>query len=127
MKKVLFLILVLGLLSPIALAQVTDEQKQQLQLLQGQEVPGIMQKLLADNEQINVIIGEQQTLNVVIESNKVVSVGEGALEENTLDVLVTEGALSQLSTTQDIGTTFKELLDNKEIQFKNHINPAKQY
>jgi len=77
-----------------------------------------MQKLLADNEQINVIIGEQQTLNVVIESNKVVSVGEGALEENTLDVLVTEGALSQLSTTQDIGTTFKELLDNKEIQFK---------
>ena len=117
MKKFLIIPIILLLLSPLALAQITEEQLSLAKQFQGQELPGIAKKLFSKNEIVNIYIGEQ-TFNIAVQEHVVQELNQGLSENPTIDVIVTENAFNKLLSSEASGETFKELLDSKEIQLK---------
>src|SRR3989344_1736208 len=122
-KRLLSLIAICIVLAPIvAASQEISIDKSitittQLKQLEGQQVPSIAQKLLAENERINLFV-DDTSANIILENYKVASVSPGSLTDNTITITTSQSAIDKLLASEDVKTTAKELLAKKEIKIQ---------
>ena len=123
MKKLIAIILVLALVSSVSaqelnLMSTPTDQIQQILSENNFEIPKSAHMLIKPNENINIVIGNTRSLNVVLENYKIVSIKDGISEESTINVYTTENAVKELENTKDPKKTLKSLLKSKELQIK---------
>ena len=92
-------------------------QLEQFKQYEGQQVPGIAQKLLSANERINLKIDDAQ-ISIILENYIVKSIQQGSLDDNTIEIITSQSAVNSLLSSEDTKATAKELIANKEIQIK---------
>ena len=123
MKKLIAIILVLALVSSVSaqelnLMSTPTDQIQQILSENNFEIPKSAHMLIKPNENINIVIGNTRSLNVVLENYKIISIKDGISEESTINVYATENAVKELENTKDPKKTLKSLLKSKELQIK---------
>ena len=100
------------------LISVPTDQIQQVLSENNFEIPKSAHMLIKPNENINIVIGNTRSLNVVLENYKIISIKDGISEESTINVYATENAVKELENTKDPKKTLKSLLKSKELQIK---------
>ena len=100
------------------LISVPTDQIQQVLSENNFEIPKSAHMLIKSNENINIVIGNTRSLNVVLENYKIISIKDGISEESTINVYATENAVKELENTKDPKKTLKSLLKSKELQIK---------
>lgn len=123
MNKLIVVILVLALVSLVSaqelnLMSTPTDQIQQVLSEKHFEIPKPARMLLKSNENINIIVGNTRSINVVLEDYKIASVKDGTSEEATINVYATENAIKELENTKNTKKTLKDLLKSKELQIK---------
>src|SRR3989338_10422031 len=105
MKKLIAIILVLALVSSVSaqelnLMSTPTDQIQQILSENNFEIPKSAHMLIKPNENINIVIGNTRSLNVVLENYKIISIKDGISEESTINVYATENAVKELENTK---------------------------
>jgi len=103
MKKLITTVLI-ALLLTLTLVYAEDSQEmflQQLQQLQGKELPKGLSFILKDNEKINLIMGTKASYGIQIEDNKVTNISENKYDDFTLEIIATDSAVNTLETSED--------------------------
>lgn len=123
MNKLMIIILFLAFTSVVSaqelnLISVPTDQIQQVLSENNFEIPKSAHMLIKPNENINIVIGNTRSLNVVLENYKIISIKDGISEESTINVYATENAVKELENTKDPKKTLKSLLKSKELQIK---------
>ena len=123
MNKLMIIILFLAFTSMVSaqelnLISVPTDQIQQVLSENNFEIPKSAHMLIKSNENINIVIGNTRSLNVVLENYKIISIKDGISEESTINVYATENAVKELENTKDPKKTLKSLLKSKELQIK---------
>ena len=123
MNKLMIIILFLAFTSVVSaqelnLISVPTDQIQQVLSENNFEIPKSAHMLIKSNENINIVIGNTRSLNVVLENYKIISIKDGISEESTINVYATENAVKELENTKDPKKTLKSLLKSKELQIK---------
>ena len=123
MNKLMIIILFLAFTSMVSaqelnLISVPTDQIQQVLSENNFEIPKSAHMLIKPNENINIVIGNTRSLNVVLENYKIISIKDGISEESTISVYATENAVKELENTKDPKKTLKSLLKSKELQIK---------
>src|SRR3989338_4622289 len=125
MKKLLVVLLFLALL-PVATAQnnfdigaVSIEQIQEIVATKGIVVPESIRFMVKEDERINLIIKDTLELNTVLEGYALTSVNPGLLENPTIEIIATKGAVNAISTSDNVKETLTEAINNGDLK----INP----